>query len=163
MHTVLLSLGANLADPIATITRAVEMLGESVLENIRLSPLYSTEPVGVTDQPPFINAAVAGTTTKSAREVHDACKNIEILLGRQHRQRWHEREIDIDVILVGSEILDDEDVHIPHLRMQERRFVLQPACDLAPDAICPRTQKPLAQLLEECQDQVSRPRRVERE
>ncbi|MEN9282476.1 MAG: 2-amino-4-hydroxy-6-hydroxymethyldihydropteridine diphosphokinase [Bacteroidota bacterium] len=160
MHQVLLSLGANLGDPRAMLERAIAIIASEVLTDVRSSPLYSTAPVGVEDQPPFINAAVVGFTTASARAIHDACKHIEQQLGRQHRERWHEREIDIDVILVGATILDDDDVHIPHLRFHERRFVLQPACDLAPAAICPRTGKTLAELLTVCPDVISNPTRI---
>ncbi|HBB24835.1 MAG TPA: 2-amino-4-hydroxy-6-hydroxymethyldihydropteridine diphosphokinase [Bacteroidetes bacterium] len=160
MQNVLLSLGANLGDPIATITRAAELIGQTVLSDMRLSALYRTAPVGVTDQPDFINAAVSGYSAASAKQIHDACKDIERSLGRKPRARWHEREIDIDVILVGSTIYDADDIHIPHLRFHERLFVLQPACDLLPDAACPRTGKSLKQLLQECPDTTSKPRRV---
>lgn len=160
MHQVLLSLGANLGDPRATLEHAIDIISSEVLTDVRASPMYSTAPVGVTNQPPFINAAVVGFTSASAREIHDACKRIEQQLGRQHRERWHEREIDIDVILVGSIILDDDDVHIPHPRFHERRFVLQPACDIAPAAVCPRTGKTLAELLTVCPDVISNPTRI---
>lgn len=160
MQTVLLSLGANLGDPIATITKAAELIGQTVLSDLRISAMYRTAPVGITDQPDFINCAVAGRSEASARHIHDACKDIERLLGRTPRARWHEREIDIDVILVGTTIHEENDIHIPHLRFQERLFVLQPACDLIPDALCPRTGKSLKQLLQECPDMTSKPRRV---
>jgi len=158
---VLLSLGANLGDPIETLSKAIDMLRTGVLDDVRVSALYQTEPVGVTNQPRFINVSVAGTSESTPRQIHDACKEIERRLGRRQRQRWHEREIDIDVILVGNSILDEEDVHIPHLRRHERRFVLQPSCDIVPDAVCPRTGKPLSQLLDECSDVVSRPIRCQ--
>lgn len=160
MHQVLLSLGANLGDPIATLHHAIRCIGEQVLSNVRVSEFYKTAPVGVTDQPAFINVAVVGFSAATPPEIRDACKVIEDQLGRQHRERWHEREIDIDVILVGDSIYDEDDVHIPHLRMHERRFVLLPACDLIPEAVCPRSQKNLSQLLEECEDGVSQPVRV---
>ncbi len=160
MQNVLLSLGANLGDPADMIRRATELIGITVMSDARLSPLYETQPVGFTDQPPFINAAVSGTSLLSPLEIHDACKMIERRLGRRQRQRWHEREIDIDVILVGTGIVDHNDVHIPHLRMHERLFVLMPACDLMPDAVCPRTGKPLHQLLQECPDDLSKPKQV---
>lgn len=160
MQTVLLSLGANLGDPIATITKAAELIGKTVLSDLRISALYRTAPVGVTDQPDFINGAVSGYSAASARQIHDACKDIERLLGRKPRARWHEREIDIDVILVGSTIYEEDDIHIPHPRFHERLFVLQPACDLLPDALCPRTGKSLKQLLQECPDMTSKPQKV---
>lgn len=160
MHQVLLSLGANLGDPRATIARAMELIGQRILTNMRASALYQTAPVGVPDQPQFMNAAVVGYTTAEPRQIHDACKLIEQELGRRHREQWHEREIDIDVILVGEAIYDHGDVHIPHIRMHERMFVLVPACDLAPEALCPRSHKPLTQLLAECSDTVSKPQRI---
>lgn len=160
MQTVLLSLGANLGDPVKTITKAAELIGRNLLSDLRLSALYRTAPVGVTDQPDFVNCAIAGRSESSARQIHDACKEIERLLGRKPRARWHEREIDIDVILVGDVIYDEADIHIPHLRFPERQFVLQPACDLLPDAVCPRSGKTLQQLLAECPDVTSQPRKV---
>ena len=160
MHQVLLSLGANLGNPRETISRAIDLIAQRVLANVRASEFYETAPVGVTDQPVFINAAVVGTSISSPEQIHDACKQIERELGRQHRERWHQREIDIDVILVGDCVHDEHEVHIPHPRMHERRFVLVPACDLVPTAICPRSGKPLSQLLEECTDTVSKPKRT---
>jgi 2-amino-4-hydroxy-6-hydroxymethyldihydropteridine diphosphokinase len=160
MHQVLLSLGANLGDPIATLNHAIACIREQVLVDVRVSALYQTAPVGITDQPAFINAAVVGLSAAEPREIRDACKSIEVQLGRQHRERWHEREIDIDVILVGSRIYSDDELHIPHLRMHERRFVLQPACDLIPETVCPRSNLSLLELLARCTDDVSRPVRI---
>ncbi len=160
MHQVLLSLGANLGNPRETISRAIDLIAQRLLADVCASAFYETAPVGITDQPVFINAAVVGTSFATAQQIHDACKQIEKELGRQHRERWHQREIDIDVILVGDCIYDEHDVHIPHPRMHERRFVLVPACEVAPDMVCPRTDKPLSQLLTECTDTVSNPNRV---
>lgn len=160
MHQVLLSLGANLGSPLETLTIATKLIKQHVLQDVRVSSFYETEPVGFTDQPAFINIAVVGTSTASQVEIHAACKGIEHQLGRVHREQWHEREIDIDVILVGSVVYDDGSLHIPHLRMHERMFVLVPACELIPDAICPRSNKPLAQLLAECNDNVSKPQPI---
>lgn len=160
MHQVLLSLGANLGSPLHTLSKAIELIRQRLLTDVMVSPFYETAPVGVTDQPAFINVAVMGTSSAHPQEIHDICKAIEAELGRQHRERWHEREIDIDVILVGDVIYDIEDVHIPHPRMHERMFVLVPSCDLLADAVCPRSHKKLSELLEECTDTVSKPRSV---
>lgn len=157
MHQVLLSLGANLGNPRETISRAIALIANRVLANVRASEFYETAPVGVTDQPVFINAAVVGYSSAEPRQIHNACKLIEQELGRMHRERWHEREIDIDVILIGSIIIDDGKLQIPHPRFHERRFVLQPACDLIPLALCPASSKTLSRLLEECADETSQP------
>jgi len=80
------------------------------------------------------------------------CKSIEKRLGRQERERWHEREIDIDIILYGNKIILTEILSIPHERMSERRFVLQPATDIAGEMIHPKFDKTISQLLEICKD-----------
>lgn len=160
MHQVLLSLGANMGNPTSTISRAIELIKQRVLSDVRVSHFYATAPVGITDQPDFINAAVVGTSSATPQHIHDACKQIEEELGRQHRERWHQREIDIDVILVGDCIYNNQQVVIPHPRMHERRFVLVPSCELIPDAVCPQSAKPLSQLLKDCQDIVSQPKLV---
>lgn len=161
MHQVLLSLGANLGNPIETLTKAVKLIEQHVLQDMRVSSFYETAPVGFLDQPAFINIAVTGTSDADPFHIHAACKDIERKLGRQHREQWHEREIDIDVILIGDVIYDVDDVHIPHLRMHERMFVLMPACDLIANAICPRSHKKLSVLLEECADAISQPVRLQ--
>jgi 2-amino-4-hydroxy-6-hydroxymethyldihydropteridine diphosphokinase len=154
---VLLSLGANLGNPVETLDNAIRLISTSILQNVQASTLYKTAPVGFTNQPPFVNAAVVGTTEMNPTEIHRACKQLETMLGRTQRERWHEREIDIDVILIDDLVIDSIDVQIPHPRFHERLFVLTPACELIPDVICPITGKTLAQLLDECPDTVSCP------
>jgi 2-amino-4-hydroxy-6-hydroxymethyldihydropteridine diphosphokinase len=134
------------------IRAAMDAIEQSVLTDVTRSSLWSTEPVGYTDQPRFVNAAVAGSTTRTAAEVHTACKDIETRLGRRQRERWREREIDIDVILVGDEVVDDGTLHIPHPRMAERRFVLAPCAEIAPDMRSPLHDRTIAELLASCPD-----------
>lgn len=150
---VLLSLGSNLGNRKININNAVRLLrAEGALKNIKLSGLYETEPVGYTDQPWFLNAAASGLTSLSMHELIRLCKEIEFKVGRKTRERWHEREIDIDILLYGDEILSDEEITIPHPRMHERRFVLEPAAEIAPELMHPNLNKTVEQLLEECSD-----------
>ncbi|MES2764512.1 MAG: 2-amino-4-hydroxy-6-hydroxymethyldihydropteridine diphosphokinase [Bacteroidota bacterium] len=150
---VLIAFGANLGNREQTISQAVELLLKTgAVREISLSKLYETEPVGFKDQPFFINAALKGTTQLSPEILLKTCRDIETQLGRTPRAKWHEREIDIDILLYGKEILLKEDVEIPHPRMQERRFVLLPASDVASEMIHPVFKKSVAELLKECED-----------
>lgn len=149
---VLLSLGSNLEPRAARITAAIEELRQQALTDVVCSQVYTTEPVGYIDQPDFLNVAVAGETSLSAEELFVACKAIEQTLGRQHRRQWREREIDIDILLFGEETLLNELLTIPHPRMHERRFVLVPAAEIAPDMVDPTTLRTIGELLSECTD-----------
>ncbi len=150
---VLLAFGANLGNREQTILRAVELLLKSgAVREISLSKLYETEPVGFKDQPFFINAALQGITELSPETLLKTCRDIETQLGRTPRAKWHEREIDIDILIYGGEILLKENVEIPHPRMHERRFVLLPAADVAVDMIHPVFKKSVGELLKECHD-----------
>ncbi len=102
---------------------------------LRLSRVYETEPVGVTDQPRFLNmvAEVAIGEEISARDLLRIVKQIESDVGRIQRERWGPREIDIDVLLVGDERVEEEDFELPHPRMWERAFVMVPLAELAPE------------------------------
>jgi 2-amino-4-hydroxy-6-hydroxymethyldihydropteridine diphosphokinase len=145
---VLLSLGANLNDRLEAILLAVELLqSHGLMYNVTLSSVYETEPVGYRDQPSFLNCSVSGFSLLQAKEFHSKTKKIEQEIGRLRREKWHEREIDIDILMFGNEILD-----IPHPRMNERRFVLVPTAEIAPNSTHPLTQKTMQQLLNECTD-----------
>jgi 2-amino-4-hydroxy-6-hydroxymethyldihydropteridine diphosphokinase len=119
---------------------------------MRPSRIYETEPVGVTEQPRFLNMVVEVeiAETMTARELLRTVKQIEADMGRQSRERWGPREIDIDVLLVGEERVSEPDLEIPHPRMWERGFVVVPLADLAPEMRTPSGESvvQLAQRLE---------------
>ncbi len=140
-----LALGANLGRRGESLQRAVEALGEVVAVEA-LSPLYETEPWGITDQPPFLNMCLAGRTNLSPRGLLEAAKRIERRLGREGGHRWGPRLIDIDIIFYDSQIVDEERLHIPHPRFHERAFVLVPLVGIAADLRDPRTGKTVAEL-----------------
>lgn len=150
---VLIGLGSNLGDRAGNIRKAVEMLDKrAILSEIRLASLYETEPVGFKNQPWFLNTVVAGNTKLPISELLARCKEIEKTLGRQQRPRWYEREIDLDILIYGNFQLASEEISVPHPRMTERRFVLVPASEIAPNSMHPITRKSIAQLLDECTD-----------
>ena len=131
--------GANLGDRRATLERAVELL-RSVpgLEVLDVSPLRETDPVGFEDQPQFLNGAVAVATALSARELLDVLLEIERNLGRTREgPRFGPRTIDLDLLVYGNVELDEPGLTLPHPRLHERRFALEPLADLAPGLVVP--------------------------
>ncbi len=153
---ILLSFGSNLGDRKAMIEKAVELLIEKrAVFGTTLSSFYETEPVGYSDQPWFLNSALKGTTELSPEELFAVCKQTEKELGRISRTKWHEREIDIDVLFYGKLILKTDELEIPHPRLHERRFVLAPAAEIAPDLLHPVLGLDLSNLLMRCTDSSS--------
>ncbi len=132
------SLGANLGDRAATMQRAVERIG-MVLGGVRVSPWYATRPVGIEDQPPFLNLVLRGSSALPPDRLLALALGIERGLGRSREAgpRFGPRPIDIDLLLVGALQVERPGLIVPHPRMAERAFVLAPLRDLAPDLTLP--------------------------
>lgn len=133
MTRAYVGLGANLGDREATIRAALAELPGLVA----VSELRETDPVGVVDQPAFLNGAAALDTELSPRELLDALLSIERELGRERRERWGPRTIDLDLLLYGEERIDEPGLTVPHPRLHERRFALEPLADLDPELVIP--------------------------
>ena len=145
--TAAVALGSNLGDRRANLDFAVSRL-ESLLTNLRVSSYRETDPVGVPDQqPPFLNAAAIGETEMSSREVLDALLTIERERGRQRPFPGAARTLDLDLVLFGDLVTDDPALMVPHPRFRERRFVLEPLAEVAPELVDPVTGLSVAQLL----------------
>jgi 2-amino-4-hydroxy-6-hydroxymethyldihydropteridine diphosphokinase len=130
-----IGLGANLGDREATLRRALELLGEEV---VAVSTFRETEPVGYTDQPRFLNAAAAVDTELPPRELLNRMLAVERELGRtRDGPRWGPRTIDLDLLLYGDEAVDEPGLRVPHPRLHERRFVLEPLAELDPALVVP--------------------------
>jgi 2-amino-4-hydroxy-6-hydroxymethyldihydropteridine diphosphokinase len=128
-------LGANLEAPRTQIERALELLGEEDgVEVVAVSTLRWTDPVGYEDQPRFLNGAAQLRTTLGARELLERLLSIERRLGRVRGEspRFGPRTIDLDLLLHGDEVIDEPGLQIPHPRLQERRFALEPLAELDP-------------------------------
>ncbi len=133
MTRAYVGVGANLGDREATIRAAIDALPGIV----GVSELRETDPVGVVDQPAFLNGAVALETELSPRELLDALLAVERDLGRERRERWGPRTIDLDLLLYGDETIDEPGLTVPHPRLHERRFALEPLLDLDPEVAIP--------------------------
>jgi 2-amino-4-hydroxy-6-hydroxymethyldihydropteridine diphosphokinase len=131
-------LGANLGDREGTVRRAVELLAaRGGVEIVAVSALHETEPVGYTDQPSFLNGAAEIETTLRPRELLDALLDVERDLGRERGERWGPRTIDLDLLLYGTELIDEAGLTVPHPRLHERRFALEPLAELDADLDVP--------------------------
>jgi len=128
-----LGLGSNLGDRVANLRDAVRLLAERGVPVVRSSRVYETDPVGGPPQPDYLNAVVEVETELDARGLLEACLAVEDALGRQRRERWGPRVIDIDVLTFGADQIDQPGLQIPHPRMHERAFVLIPLLELDPD------------------------------
>jgi 2-amino-4-hydroxy-6-hydroxymethyldihydropteridine diphosphokinase len=130
-------LGSNLGDRRAYLAQAVAALREGG-EVVAVSPLYETEPVGGPDgQEPYLNLVVELRTADDAHRLLARCRQLEEAAGRVRAVRHGPRTLDADVLLVGEEVVAEADLQVPHPRMWERRFVLAPLADLAPDLVSP--------------------------
>ncbi len=133
MTRAFLSLGSNLGDRLALLRAAVRELPDVVA----VSPVYETAPVGGPDQGAFLNVVVELDTAHDARGLLELGQRLEAVAGRVREVRWGPRTLDVDVLWVDGEVRDDADLQVPHPRMWERRFVLAPLADLAPDLVPP--------------------------
>ena len=146
--TVYLSLGANVGERLLTLQQAVNALnGVDKVRVVKTSGVYETEPWGLTNQPRFLNMAVEIETALAPLELLYAVKAIEKCLGRLTTVRWGPRVIDIDVILWGDLVMHTQELTVPHEHFRERRFVLAPLAEIAPDVVDPVTGNTVVLLL----------------
>ena len=135
---VVLALGSNLGDRLANLQGAVDALCSGPgLDDVAVSPVYETAPVGGPAQPDYLNAVLVAATSLPPRAVLDRGRAAEAALGRVRGPRWGPRTLDVDVIAYGDEISDDPELTLPHPRAHERAFVLAPWHDLDPGAVIP--------------------------
>ena len=132
MTRAFLSLGSNLGDRRKQLAEAVGSLGTSVQA---VSPVYETDPVGGPDQGRFLNLVVELRTDLSPRELLAVCHRLESAAGRVRQERWGPRSLDVDIVWIDGVTVDEPDLQVPHPRMWDRRFVLAPLAELAPELV----------------------------
>ncbi|HEX5947810.1 MAG TPA: 2-amino-4-hydroxy-6-hydroxymethyldihydropteridine diphosphokinase [Acidimicrobiales bacterium] len=131
LRRAFLGLGSNLGDRVRYLRDAVETLRAVGL--VGVSPVYETAPFGGPEQGPYLNLVVELQTDRSPRELLGVCRRLEAAADRVRDERWGPRTLDVDVLWVDGVTVDDPDLVVPHPRLWERRFVVAPLHDLAPD------------------------------
>lgn len=150
MPTVYLGLGSNLGDRKINIQTAIQHI--EVLGEVAISPIYETEPFGYANQPHFLNCAITLETHLSPHELLSELQRIEESLDKQTPFKNGPRTIDIDILLYEDQILESDDLAIPHARMHTRNTVLKPLYDIAPEAIHPKLKKTISELYSSLED-----------
>jgi len=148
MKPVYLSLGSNIGDRDAHLRAAIEALDAGGVHVLRASPIYETEPVDYRDQGWFLNLVVEAETTLFPVQLLSRIGRIERALGRVRKVPKGPRTIDIDILFYGSAMVKTAHLEIPHPRLAERRFVLAPLADLAPDLRHPATHRSVREMLQ---------------
>ena len=148
MRTII-AIGSNMGDRENYIEEAIRRIGARAGKVTARSRIMETKAYGVTDQADFLNMAIALETELKPRELLRVLNSIEAELDRVRTIRWGPRTIDLDIIFYGGRIIDEEDLHIPHIDFANRDFVLSPVCEIAPDLVDPRSGKTIRQIREE--------------
>ncbi len=147
MKVVYLSLGSNLGDREAMLREAIRRLESPQLHIRRVSSVYETEPQDFREQPWFLNVVVEAETGLFPLQLLGLVRKVELALGRRRFVVKGPRTIDIDILLYGGFVIDRPELAIPHLRMTERRFVLEPMVELAPELRHPVLRRTMRELL----------------
>jgi 2-amino-4-hydroxy-6-hydroxymethyldihydropteridine diphosphokinase len=131
--TAFVGIGSNLGDRETNLRQAIELLSaEDGIDVVALSEIRETEPVGPIEQEPFLNGAVKLETSLTPRELLERLLSVESRLGRVRDERWGPRTIDLDLLLYGDLSIEEPGLTVPHPRLHERRFALEPLADLDP-------------------------------
>ena len=149
MSVAYVALGSNLGDKEQNIRRALELMEHHGIQVIQVSPLITTEPYGVTDQPEFLNGAAEVEWPGDAESLLHTLLAIELEMGRQRKRHWGERNIDLDLLLFGNQQIHTDDLVLPHPDMVNRSFVLEPLAAIAPQAVHPVLHRTIGELWQE--------------
>jgi len=153
VKTVYIALGSNLGDRVENLLLAREHIASAHVRLTRASSIYETAPRDIVDQPWFLNQVVAAETTLFPRQLLARLLRIEHEMGRQRTVAKGPRVIDLDILLFGEAVIHTAGLEIPHPRMAERRFVLEPLAELAPALRPPRFDRTVQEMLTKVMDQ----------
>ncbi|MDD8017144.1 MAG: 2-amino-4-hydroxy-6-hydroxymethyldihydropteridine diphosphokinase [Bacteroidota bacterium] len=152
-HTVYLGLGSNVGNSVAYLADAIRSIARFEQTSVEtVSEVYETEPVGDVAQNDFLNLAMCVHTGIDFQLFHKKIKALEQTIGRKETVRWGPREIDIDLLLFDDLVVDSDTLKIPHREVHQRKFVLQPLSEIAPDVIHPVLKKTITELNNESTD-----------
>ena len=141
-HKAYLSIGSNIGDKKENLLKAIENIGKiEDTEVTKVSTILETEPFGVVDQDDFLNACLEIKTLLTPQELLKELLGIEEKMGRVRIKKWGPRIIDIDILLYDKEVIEDDNLAVPHPWMCERSFVLDPLCEIAPNVIHPLKER----------------------
>lgn len=153
MRGIFIGLGSNLGDRLQNLRRAVDELGARGVSCVMASSVYETAPVGKEEQPDFLNAVIEVETSLTPEELLSVCMEVERVLGRVRVERWGPRVVDVDVLLYDDLRIESEMLVVPHPRLFERRFVLAPLVEIAPNLFLTKVGH-VRDYLEQTNDQV---------
>ncbi len=146
MHTAYIGIGTNIEPRLWRIEQAIDSL-KGLGTILSVSSIYETAPFGYTEQSDFLNAVVGVEVDTEAVDLHKKLKDLEMTLGRNKRERWHEREIDFDLLIFDEEEINSENLTVPHPGISARAFVLVPLAEIAPMLIHPSSGRSIESLL----------------
>lgn len=155
MKAAYLLIGGNLGDRLAYLDAACEKIQQKGINIVRKSSIYETAAWGITDQPSFLNQVLEIETTETPIQLLEDLLSIEKSLGRIRAEKNGARTIDIDILYFGNEIISLPGLNIPHERIPIRKFVLIPLSELNPGYLDPKTEKTIAEMLKDCEDELS--------
>ena len=155
-YVAYIGFGSNIGDRLKHIQNAIHALSKTEgITLLKISSVYKTDPIGYEAQGEFLNGVIAIQTSLPPLSLLHTLKNIETVVGRQHRIRWGPREIDLDLLIYGDLCLQTEQLVVPHPEMHLRRFVLVPLAEIARDLVHPVCQESIQTLLERLEDDKS--------
>ncbi len=146
-------IGSNMGDREESVSGAIRRLSEQEgSRTVAVSCLYETEPLGRKDQPWFLNCVIQIETSTELKAFFHTLQLTESLFGRQRHEHWGPRSLDLDLLFFGDMVLSDAELTVPHPGIPQRRFVLEPLCEIAPDLIHPIIGQTTRELLEQLSD-----------
>lgn len=152
MAQVFLLLGSNLGDRRSLLTETIKHIEQQVVPVTVASSVYETQSWGKTDEPDYLNQVIMLYTDEAPELLLHTLLSIEQEMGRERRMRWGARVIDVDILFYGDSVIDTPELQIPHPRLHERRFTLEPLAEIAPGFVHPVFNKDVLQLLNELHD-----------